>query len=197
MGTFKKNIPNIITSIRLIGAIVILFLRPFSLEFYIVYGACGVTDFLDGFIARKFHLQSKLGSILDSVADLLFLGIMAFKLVPVLLDVLELWNWLIILIPTGFHFIAYMICAFKFHKFSSLHTFSNKVLSASIFFYPFMFIGWISVLYNTYEIIGGVNAFYGGMEMILIHIIAPEYNDKNKTVYAALKARKEYKISNK
>lgn len=197
MSIFKKNIPNIITSIRLIGAIAVLFLRPFSVEFYIVYGSCGVTDVLDGFIARKFHLESKLGSILDSVADLLFLGVMAYKVVPVLIDVLELWNWLIILIPTGLHFSAYMICAFKFHKFSSLHTYSNKILSASIFFYPFMFIGWIKVLYDTYEIIGGVNAFYGGVEMNLIHIIAPSYNDQNKTVFAAIRSRKEYNLADK
>lgn len=40
----------------------------------------GVTDLADGFIARKFHMTSKLGKILDPVADKATQGVMVFCL---------------------------------------------------------------------------------------------------------------------
>lgn len=43
--------------------------------------ACLVSDFLDGWIARTFHLASKLGAALDSVADVLTLSLAAAGLV--------------------------------------------------------------------------------------------------------------------
>ena len=69
------NIPNILTFTR------ILLIIPFSIsllsENYIK--ACkilifsGITDFLDGFFARILHQQTKLGEILDPIADKLTL----------------------------------------------------------------------------------------------------------------------------
>ncbi len=69
------NIPNILTFTR------ILLIIPFSIkvlsENYVT--ACeilifsGITDFLDGFFARILHQQTKLGAILDPVADKLTL----------------------------------------------------------------------------------------------------------------------------
>lgn len=38
----------------------------------VLYSLCGVTDVLDGFLARKLHTESKAGEWLDSFADLFF-----------------------------------------------------------------------------------------------------------------------------
>ena len=183
MSVIKKSIPNIITSIRIIGAIIILFLEPFTLPFYIVYGVAGVSDALDGFIARKFHLESKFGSILDSVSDWIFLGVMAVKIAPTLIELLAIWNWIIFAVPLGLQIIAYIICAFKFKRFSSIHTYMNKLMSASIFFYPFVFIGFIRPLYEIYGAIFGSLAILGSIELIIIHLISKEYNERNKTIF--------------
>jgi cardiolipin synthase (CMP-forming) len=43
--------------------------------------ACLVSDFLDGWVARTFHLTSKLGAALDSIADVLTLSLAAAGLV--------------------------------------------------------------------------------------------------------------------
>ena len=75
--TFNRQIPNILTFIRLIGAI------PAGLMFYFgnPYIALGLiaflwgTDAIDGPIARKFNIQSKLGADMDAIADkAMFLG---------------------------------------------------------------------------------------------------------------------------
>ena len=66
----RNNLANIITSIRLIGAYVLIAFNPNGKYFIWVYTLCGITDVLDGFVARKLHTESELGSKLDSVADL-------------------------------------------------------------------------------------------------------------------------------
>lgn len=191
MEDFKKKIPNIITSIRIFGAIAILFLEPFSLEFFLVYGTCGITDALDGYIARTYHLESKLGAILDSISDLIFLGAMAIKIIPTLIDLLAIWNWVIIFVPLFFHMLAYLICAIKFHKFSALHTYANKILSMAIFLYPFTFIGNVRMIYEIYAIVFGLEALYGSIELNLIHLTAHKYDDRNKSIFFVKKNNNE------
>ena len=53
-----KNVPNFITCIRILGTIILLFIDPFTTGFYVLYTFCGVTDVLDGLIARKFNAIS-------------------------------------------------------------------------------------------------------------------------------------------
>ena len=84
----KKYIPNILTSLRIAGAITLIFLDPFSVAFFIVYGLSATTDVFDGFLARKFNATSKFGNILDSISDLLLYGVMGIKIIPTLSDML-------------------------------------------------------------------------------------------------------------
>ncbi len=70
------NIPNILTVIRLILIPVFIYFyylnEPITaLIIYLVAG--GVTDVLDGYIARRFNMSTKLGTVLDPLADKLML----------------------------------------------------------------------------------------------------------------------------
>ena len=70
----KKQIPNIITISRIVSTTIgfILFCQGkfiLALIFYI-YGA--ISDFLDGYFARKFNAYSKLGKYLDAISDKLY-----------------------------------------------------------------------------------------------------------------------------
>ena len=67
-----KHIPNIITAFRFLGAACLLLCNPAGTAFWIIYGLCGVSDILDGYLARKLHAESKTGAVLDSVADICF-----------------------------------------------------------------------------------------------------------------------------
>ena len=78
----KKQIANIITSCRILGSFGLLFCRVFSDGFYVLYLFCGLTDMVDGSIARKTGTVSSFGARLDTVADFLFVIASFVKLVP-------------------------------------------------------------------------------------------------------------------
>ena len=88
-----KHIPNIITTLRILGAICLLLCNPAGAAFWIIYGLCGVSDMADGYLARKLHAESKTGAVLDSVADLCFVACCAIRLLPVLPIPSWLWIW--------------------------------------------------------------------------------------------------------
>ena len=65
-----KHIPNIITTLRFLGAACLLLCNPAGTAFWVIYGLCGVSDMVDGFLAQRLHAESKAGAVLDSVADI-------------------------------------------------------------------------------------------------------------------------------
>ena len=73
-----------ITAIRIVCAVALLFCAPFSPTFYGLYVAAGLSDMLDGPIARRTHGASAFGAKLDTVADLVFVVVCLIKLLPTL-----------------------------------------------------------------------------------------------------------------
>lgn len=71
MHKTKKIIVNSITSLRLIATLVIapIFLTYGGIVTAEVIAAFFLTDFIDGKLARKWHVESFLGSLLDSLSD--------------------------------------------------------------------------------------------------------------------------------
>ena len=67
----KENTPNIISFARIVLILPIVFLlEQRNLSYvWILLLIAGITDFLDGYFARKFNLISKIGSIIDPLAD--------------------------------------------------------------------------------------------------------------------------------
>lgn len=196
MRFVHNNLANFITITRIGLAISLIFLELFSIEFFIVYGLCGFSDVLDGYVARKLNISTKFGSLLDSLSDWFYLVVLAVKLLPTMQRLLPLVTWILIFVAFFFHMLAYIICYFKFKKFSALHTYMNKAMSFAIFCLPFMFIGEIQNLYCIYTYIGGSLAVYGSIELCFIHIYAKEYDMKNKYLYRVLKNQKEIQEKN-
>ena len=93
-----NNLPNFITSIRLILTIpLIIFLETnntFLVWIIILIG--GITDYLDGYYARKYKLKTKIGAILDPLADKIFLIIPFIWLCKY--EVIPFWSLSILLI---------------------------------------------------------------------------------------------------
>jgi cardiolipin synthase (CMP-forming) len=65
------NIPNLITLLRiiLVPVIVILLIQGFFFKALIVFIVAGLSDALDGFLARVLKQQTVLGAYLDPIAD--------------------------------------------------------------------------------------------------------------------------------
>jgi len=93
-----KNLPNYITSIRLIFSIpLIIFLETnntFFVWLIILFG--GITDYLDGYLARKLKLKTKIGAILDPLADKVFIIIPFIWLCKY--EIIPFWSLSILLI---------------------------------------------------------------------------------------------------
>lgn len=92
-----KNLPNLITLIRilLIPLFIILLLYGYNSYALLVFIVAGLSDALDGFIARTWNLKTRLGAFLDPVADKLLL-LSAF-ITLVLLNKIPLWIMIIII----------------------------------------------------------------------------------------------------
>jgi len=60
-----KHIANIITGSRIVFSIALLFFPPLSSAFYVLYAAAGLTDMIDGTVARKTNTVSDFGEDLS------------------------------------------------------------------------------------------------------------------------------------
>lgn len=92
------TIPNILTVGRmalapLIGVLIIR--QEFGGALWVLLGA-GLTDFLDGFIAKRFNQKSYLGAVLDPVADKLLMVVTVLSLARI--GLLPLWITLPVLL---------------------------------------------------------------------------------------------------
>lgn len=65
------NVPNVLTMLRIILAFVIFFIFPFKLytTCLILFIIAAVTDFIDGWWARKYDQKTQFGRIMDPFAD--------------------------------------------------------------------------------------------------------------------------------
>ena len=70
-----RDIPNVITVFRflLVPPVVVLLLQQRFTAALIVFGIAGFSDGLDGFLAKHFNWRSRLGGIIDPLADKLLL----------------------------------------------------------------------------------------------------------------------------
>jgi cardiolipin synthase len=91
-------LPNAISIIRIILTvpIVIALLKEHYLLTLLLFLVAGISDALDGWIAKQFSLQSRLGSILDPIADKVLLTCTFITLYWI--EILPLWILMIIFV---------------------------------------------------------------------------------------------------
>jgi CDP-diacylglycerol--glycerol-3-phosphate 3-phosphatidyltransferase len=82
------NLPNTITLIRisLVPFLFILLSSPgefWSLIMAILFVAVSITDLVDGYIARKYHLVTTMGKFLDPIADKLIINTAMILMIPI------------------------------------------------------------------------------------------------------------------
>ena len=126
-----KNLPNAITILRFLGAICLLFFGVNSIAFWAIYFACGLSDMLDGYLARKLGCTSKIGALLDSLADVVFVACCCYKLIPLL----DFPNWLWILggVIIAIKIINQLSALVMYKKCFFPHTIANKVTGVLLF----------------------------------------------------------------
>lgn len=76
------------TTMRMAASVFLLFLPLEDILFLVIYTFAGLTDVLDGYIARKTGKASEFGARLDSISDLLFYSVLLIRLFPMLYQTL-------------------------------------------------------------------------------------------------------------
>lgn len=137
MGPMKRHIPNILSGLRILLAIMLTVIEPFSTVFWLTYAICGLSDMVDGYIARKTNTTSKLGALLDSIADILLLSVMLIIFVPLLTLPIGLIVWIAAI--GVIRLVALVTAYWKYHTFAILHTYANKLVGLLLFIFPFLY----------------------------------------------------------
>ena len=163
----KWNTADTVTSVRIIASLLLLFLPLRSARFIAVYTITGLTDALDGWLARKTGTASDFGARLDSVADLLFYGIVLFRLIPVLWQVLPVEIWYVVAAIVLVRLAAYAAAAVRYHQFAALHTWLNKLTGAGVFLLPYVLTLSTGIVYSWMVC---VLALAAALEELSIHL---------------------------
>ena len=130
----KKQIANIITGSRILFSFPLLFIPLSSVWFYVFYFFCGLTDMLDGTIARKTGAVSQFGARLDSVADFVFMFVCCVKILPILHLPVWMWVWITLIAIAKIFNIAFVFIRKK--KLMSIHSVLNKITGFALFLLP-------------------------------------------------------------
>lgn len=157
-----KNLPNILSSYRLLMFPILLFLIYKNEEklFSILFVINIITDVLDGWIARKFDASTPLGAKLDSLADIGSYILAVIAIFHFHWESFEPYKWWFFsfLFLYGF---AILYSLIKFKIFPSLHLYSFKfagyvqgIFLAVLFGYQF--IPWLFITAMVIGIIANI-----------------------------------------
>ena len=95
---YTKNIPNTITIFRILLIFPLILFLEINFKsiawFLIIIG--GISDYLDGFIAKKFNFKSKFGAIIDPLADKLLI-LISFTWLSIN-QIIPFWSFSLIII---------------------------------------------------------------------------------------------------
>lgn len=125
---------NLVTCLRILCAGLLLFFPAFSPAFFALYLTGGISDMLDGFIARRTHTASAFGEKLDTAADFAMVAACLIRLLPVT-DVPK-WVYPAIAIIAVIKAVN-VISGFVLRgKFVTAHTALNRVVGTLLFLLP-------------------------------------------------------------
>jgi cardiolipin synthase len=136
------TLPNVLSFLRLAGAPLVLWLivgpQADALA-VLVLALGGFTDWLDGYLARAWHQTSRIGQMLDPIADRLYIlavlmGLALREIVP--------W-WLVVLVVGRDVVIALLVPVLKTRGYSSLpvHFLGKAATFSLLYAFPLVLLG--------------------------------------------------------
>ena len=177
----KRNLPNALSLLRLVAAVVLLGLEPLSLGYFAVFTLAGLTDALDGFLARRWGVCTQLGARLDSIGDLFFYGVMLLGTFPALRLRLPALCWYGVAAVLLIRITSYITGAIKFKCFMAIHTYGNKATGFLLFLLPYVMLAG-DVLLCLYAVLVIAVAGLSSLEEWLIHLRFQTYQKNRRTL---------------
>ena len=187
-----KNIPNFLSTGRILASPVLMYLIWSGNEaaFTWLLIASLISDFLDGYIARMFKLETALGARLDSTGDMAtyicaIVGILRFQSDVIFPNIIPL------LFVVAFYALEAIYSLLKYKKISSFHTVLTKVTAYSqdIFIITLFVFGFYAPFF--YYVVGISIIAY--IEEMLIITILPENQSNVGGLFRVLKNRNNNK----
>ena len=183
-----KTIPNMLSVSRLIlipaMAIPCFFLNDESQArfiFLVMFILIGVTDKLDGTLARYLNQTSHLGAKLDTMADMVFYPLITVWLYRFAHQVVDGW-WNLVYLLIGLFFTKMVLGKIKFGEIPVFHTIGGKTFAASLFFFMIIAIlypGTAAQIFPILCVIGYVNQ----LEEMYIFITREKVDENIKSVF--------------
>jgi CDP-diacylglycerol--glycerol-3-phosphate 3-phosphatidyltransferase len=138
-----RQFPNALSSLRLVAVpvLAVLALTGRETAFTWVLIPALLTDIADGLIARLLGLESRLGAMLDSVADTALLFVAVYGIWVFHPEVLREHAWLCGT-AVGLWLLEDVAAFLRYRRLSSFHTWSSKIVANLLG----LFIGWLFVL---------------------------------------------------
>ena len=139
-----RYLPNALTVIRIAGSPVLILLAAVGAPTALAATALFLvfTEWADGFLARRLHVDSPLGARLDTIADAVFYSCLLISLVllrPALVAAETAW----IAVAVGSYSLSWIASWLKFGKLPSYHTWAAKgVWVVVLFGIAWLVLGW-------------------------------------------------------
>lgn len=184
VSAIAARVPNMLSASRMVLALSMLLVEPLSDPFLGLLAAAFLTDVLDGYLARRWHVESRFGSQLDSLADLMMMVV----LIVVLLTALEFEDWMIALLASvvAVRALSFAVGVMRFRRLPFVHTLLNKLAAVLIALSPFLIrlIGPDA----SVAIAGGV-AMAAALEYLYISLTSEEYDPDRRSAFLRWGAR--------
>ena len=142
----KKHIANIITGSRIVFSLPLLFIPLSSAWFSILYLLCGLSDMMDGAIARRTGAVSQFGASLDTASDLVCMLVCGVRILPRIHLPVWLWAWIAVIALMKIWNIVFVLIRKK--KLLSIHSVLNKITGFALFLLPLT----LSFVPTTYSV---------------------------------------------
>lgn len=136
----RCRVPDAITISRMVAALLLLGVVPFSAGWCALYLWCGISDGLDGWLARYLKVGGAAGARLDSIADLVFVVSVLASCAPVLPWTFWMVAWIGAIAVV--RLISLLVCHCRFGVCAFLHTGANKAAGAVLFLFPAAYLLW-------------------------------------------------------
>jgi CDP-diacylglycerol--glycerol-3-phosphate 3-phosphatidyltransferase len=152
--------------------------------FLVLYLLCGISDFIDGYIARKTNTETVLGAKLDSIADMMmFAAVLSFIFLRFGKDSFVFIPFFIVIaVVRGLNLV---FAGVKYHSFVLLHTYGNKITGILVFIVPLYFL-----LFHSTGFVWVVLwiAFFSSVEEGVIHFVSKNVDRDRKSIFSPVKS---------
>ncbi len=175
-----KRLPNILSAVRLILSVALFFLSGCKVVWFVLFIVCGITDILDGIIARVWNAVTPLGARLDSIADTVFFCAVAISLFIQIPAKGIVYGFACVIIAV--RLVNLFIGRLKFDRWGGIHTAGNKW--AGVLFFVCAFFCMLTQEYIAIftEIILAVTLL-AALEEMMILLTAKEYEENRRSFF--------------